>query len=147
MKLWNSNMGLQCTLANFRLVGRIGRQEFLARDEVVNGCRDVVVIGSGPKETGVARGAGIFRCQGTQLTDHSHLGQGGCGVGIVFPLGQRTAGGIGSKSFSGWLIPTSASICWRSSGRIGTKPLTASLPDEGLVFGGGHQAGWPLGSG
>ena len=64
-------------LARLRLIGRVGREELAAADQVIDWARHVVIIGAGAEEADVAVAVSVGGGQRAHVADQLGLGQRG----------------------------------------------------------------------
>ncbi len=67
----------QCSLAGLGLIGRVSREKLAARDEMVDGAGDVMIVGATPEKAAIGVGVGVLISQVTQMVDEVGLGERG----------------------------------------------------------------------
>ena len=69
--------GLEVALADFRLIGRVGSDEFAPRGDVIDDRRDEMVVASAAEEADAAARRIVLRRQFAQVRGQFQLAQGG----------------------------------------------------------------------
>ena len=106
--------GGQRALRDFGLIGRVGRQEFAARDHGVHQHRPVMMIDAGAQERCVS--VGVFVAAGAEVVDDFVLGFSRCDASGRF---SRTSGGRCENRSSREFAPIADSISRRSRSDFG----------------------------